>query len=102
MYERRETRRVDVNTSITLSVEGLAVRSQLVNFSNDGALFKIQEVDEQKITTMDLGKQATFVLKLKSSPDREYTGEIIRFFFKREDKYIALRFWKKYREVPAG
>jgi hypothetical protein len=40
------------------------------------------------------------VLRLKTSPDREYTGEIIRFFFKGQDKFIALRFWKKYRELP--
>jgi hypothetical protein len=100
MLERRESRRVDLNTSISLSIEGLIVNGQLINFSTDGALFKIHKADEQKISTMDLGKQATFVLRLKSSPDREYTGEIIRFFFQRDDKYIALRFWKRYRELP--
>ena len=100
MLERRETRRVDVNTEIGLSVEGVTVSGQLLNFSNDGALFKISRADQEKVSTTDLGKQATFVLKLKSSPDREYTGEIIRFFFKKEDKHIALRFWRKYRELP--
>jgi hypothetical protein len=99
MLERRESRRVDVNTSISLSIDGMTVSGQLVNFSNDGALFKIQRSDAQKISTMDLGKQAIFVLRLKSSPDREYTGEIIRFFYQRDDKYIALRFWRKYREL---
>jgi hypothetical protein len=100
MDERRGTRRVDVNTSVQLSIEGLVVSGQLLNFSNDGALFKISRVDAPRVSTMDLGKQATFVLKLKSSPDREYTGEVIRFFFQREDKHIALRFWRKYRELP--
>ena len=99
MLERRETRRVDVKTSVSLSVEGLAITGQMVNFSNDGALFRISKGDQEKVSTMDLGKQATFVLKLKSSPDREYTGEIIRFFFQGEHKHIALRFWRKYREL---
>jgi hypothetical protein len=101
MFERREAKRVDVNTPITLTIDSLSVKSRLINFSNDGALFKIHKADEAKISTMDLGKEATFVLKLKSSPDRQYTGEVIRFFYKREDKYIALRFWKRYRELPA-
>jgi hypothetical protein len=100
MLERRESRRVDLNTLVPLTIEGGPVNSQLVNFSNEGALFRIRKPDAQRISTMDLGKEATFVLRLKTSPDREYTGEIIRFFFKGQDKFIALRFWKKYRELP--
>ncbi|MBN1835312.1 MAG: PilZ domain-containing protein [Spirochaetales bacterium] len=102
MRERREARRVDVNTAVDLSVEGMVVRGEMVNLSDDGALFRIGETDAGKVSTTDLGKQATFVLKLKSTPDREYTGEIIRFFYKDDDKHIALRFWRKYRELPEG
>ncbi len=101
MFDRRDTRRIEVNAPVTLHVEGLAVRTQMINFSDNGSLFKIDTVDEEKISTMDLGKEATFVLKIKSEPDREYTGEIIRFFFKSDDKYIALRFWDEYRELPS-
>jgi len=100
MLERRESRRVDLNTVVPLMIEGEPVNSQLINFSNEGALFKIQKPDAQRISTMDLGKEATFVLRLKTSPDREYTGEIIRLFFKGRDKFIALRFWRRYRELP--
>ena len=100
MLERRDTRRVQVDTPIRLSVEGPVVNTQLLNLSNDGALFRVAESDADRISTMDLGKEATFVLKLKSSPDREYTGEIIRYFLKGEEKHIALRFWKRYRELP--
>ena len=101
MIDRRDTKRIEINAPVTLYVEGLAVKTQMVNFSDDGALFKIDTVDEEKISTMELGKEATFVRKTKSEPDREYIGEIIRFFFKSDDRYIALRFWDGYRELPS-
>jgi hypothetical protein len=99
MLERRDTKRVEVNAPITLSVEDFEVRSQMINYSEHGALFKIHPEDREKVYTDDLGKEAIFVLKIKDQPDREYTGEIIRFFFQGEDKYIALRFWDAYREL---
>ncbi len=99
MQERRDTKRIDLTASITLQVEDLEVMAQMVNYSDDGALFRIETSDHDKIATDILGKDATFVLKLKDNPGREYTGEVIRFFFKGEDKYIALRFWEPYREI---
>jgi hypothetical protein len=99
MLERRDTKRIELTTPITLCVEELEVRTRMLNYSDDGALFKIDPADENKVSTDDLGKEATFVLKVKNKPDREYTGEIIRFFFQGDDKYIALRFWDPYREL---
>jgi len=99
MLERRDARRIDLTTTVTLRVDDLDINSQMVNYSDDGALFRIEPLDHDKVSTDTLGKDAVFVLKVKNKPDREYTGEIIRFFFKGEDKFIALRFWETYREL---
>jgi hypothetical protein len=101
MLERRDTKRVEIITPVALCVEDLEVNAQMINYSDDGALFRINTEDQEKVSTDDLGKDATFVLKTKNSPDREHTGEIIRFFFKGDDKYVALRFWEPYRELPS-
>jgi len=101
MLERRDTKRFEIITPVALCVEDFVVNAQMINYSDDGALFRINVEDQEKVSTNDLGKDATFVLKIKNSPDREYTGEIIRFFFKGDDKYIALRFWEPYRELPS-
>jgi len=77
------------------------VNAEMIDYSDHGALFRIAVEDREKVSAEDLGKDAIFVLKIKNSPDREYTGEIIRFFFKGDDKYIALRFWEPYRELPS-
>jgi hypothetical protein len=99
MLERRDTKRVQLTTPVTLCVEDLEIRTRMINYSDDGALFQIDPVDQHGVSTDSLGKDATFVLKVKNSPDRKYSGEIIRFFFKGEEKYIALRFWEPYREL---
>jgi len=100
MHERRDARRIDLTTTVTLRVEDLEIDSRMINYSDDGALFRIESSDHDKVSTDSLGKDAVFVLKVKNKPDREYTGEIIRFFFKGADKFIALRFWEPYRELP--
>jgi hypothetical protein len=99
MLERRDSKRIDLTTTVTLRVEDLEVKTQMINYSEDGALFRIEPPDHEKVSTDTLGKDAVFVLKVKDKPDREYTGEVIRFFFKGEDKFIALRFWEPYREL---
>ncbi len=101
MLERRDTKRVEITAPVTLCVEDFEVDTQMINYSDDGALFRIDAEDREKVSTNDLGKDATFVLKMKNRQDREYTGEIIRFFYKGDDKYIALRFWEPYRELPS-
>lgn len=101
MFERRDTKRLEVNAPVTLSVGEVKVRTRMVNFSDQGALFRVDTADEDKVNTGDLGKEASLVVRIKEGPRRLYTGEIIRFFFKTDDKYIALRFWDPYRELPA-
>ena len=101
MLERRDTKRVEITIPVALCVEDFEVNAQMINHSDDGALFRINSEDQEKLSTDDLGKDAAFVLKIKNSPDREYTGEIIRFFFKGDDEYVALRFWESYRELPS-
>ncbi len=101
MLDRRDSKRVEITAPVALCVEDFEVNTQMINYSDDGALFRINAEDREKVSTNDLGKDATFVLKVKNNPDREYTGEIIRFFFKGDDKYIALRFWESYRELPS-
>ena len=99
MLERRDSRRIDLTATVALWVEDLEVKTQMINYSADGALFRILASDHDKVSTETLGKDAVFVLKVKNKPDREYTGEVIRFFFKGEEKFIALRFWEPYREL---
>jgi hypothetical protein len=99
MLERRDAKRIDLTMPVALWVEDLEVKTRMINYSDDGALFRIEPSDHDKVSTETLGRDAVFVLKVKNKPDREYTGEVIRFFFKGEDKYIALRFWEPYREL---
>jgi len=101
MLERRDRKRVEIITPVALCVEDFEVNARMINHSEDGALFRINSEDQEKVSPDDLGKDATFVLKIKNSPDREYTGEIIRLFFKGDAKYIALRFWEPYRELTS-
>jgi hypothetical protein len=100
MLERRDSKRIDLTTIVALSVDDIEVKTQMINYSDDGALFRIIASDHDKVSTETLGKDAVFVLKVKNKPDRKYTGEVIRFFFKGEEKFIALRFWEPYRELP--
>ena len=99
MLERRDSRRIDLTATVALWVDDTEVKTQMMNYSDDGALFRVLASDHDKVSTDTLGKDAVFVLKVKNRPDREYTGEVIRFFFKGEDKFIALRFWESYREL---
>jgi hypothetical protein len=99
MLERRDAKRIELTTPVTLSVEDLEVKTRMINYSAAGALFRIDPSDQDKVSVGVLGKDAVFVLKVKNKPDREYTGEIIRFYYQGEEKYIALRFWESYREL---
>ena len=101
MLERRSKKRVAITAPITLCVDELEIHTRMINFSDDGALFEVYNEDREKISTDDLEKEATFVLQMKDGTKREYTGEIIRFFFKGEVRYIALRFWEPSRELPS-
>jgi hypothetical protein len=99
MLERRDAKRIDLTLPVVLQVGDLQLKSRMINYSDYGALFQIEPSDHDKVSTETLGRDAVFVLKVKNKPDREYTGEVIRFFFKGDDKFIALRFWEPYREL---
>jgi hypothetical protein len=99
LLERRDAKRVDINTPVTLCMEDFEVDTWMINYSKHGALFRVVPKDQDRVSTDELGKDATFVLKVKDKPDRRYTGEIIRFYRRGEDKYIALRFWDGYEEL---
>ena len=53
------------------------------------------------MSAADLGLEATFVLS-STTPTRRYTGEIIRFYYAQGTCHVALRFWKKYQEIPGA
>jgi hypothetical protein len=101
MEERRGKTRVRVNSPVSISLDGLALDTLMVDLSDDGALLRVSPDYRGKISTMDLGKEATFVVRIKGGSSRRYTGEVIRFFIRGEDKYIALRFWEGYQELSS-
>ena len=101
MPERREQPRIPVGEKCILVIEGRQVHAVVENLSEIGALFRILEPGPAPVTDEDLGAQASFDLTA-FSPARRYTGEIIRRYFAEGAHHIALRFWKKYQELPAG
>lgn len=101
MIERRDKKRIQVDTPLVVSLDGLQLNTHMVDISDDGTLLRIEQEHRAKVSTMDLGKDATFVVRVKGGSSRRYTGEVIRFFIKGEDKYIALRFWEGYEELSS-
>jgi hypothetical protein len=101
MPERRERPRVPIREKCLLSINDRQVRAEIENLSEIGGLFQIIEPGAAPVTDDDLGMEAGFLLSTVS-PARQYTGEIIRLYFAGGVHHIALRFWKKYHEVPGG
>ena len=101
MPERREQPRIPLGEKCLLSVEGRQIHAAVENLSEIGGLFHIVEPGgPAPVTDDDLGMEASFVLST-FSPARRYIGEIIRLYFADGAQHIALRFWKKYQELPA-
>jgi hypothetical protein len=82
-----------------LAIEGRQVHAVVENLSEIGALFQVTEPGKAPVTDDDLGKEAAFDLA-SFSPPRRYTGEIIRWYFADGAPRVAVRFWKKYEELP--
>jgi len=101
MAERRELPRVPVEKDCLLSIEGRQVRLRIENLSDKGGLFRIIDEASSSVSAADLGLEATFVLS-STTPTRRYTGEIIRFYYAQGTCHVALRFWKKYQEIPGA
>ncbi len=101
MVNRRSTSRVVVDQPCTLSLNGRDVPAQLLDLSEEGALFRIANAGHDTVSNDDLGMDASFLLS-SFAPARQYTGEMIRLFIRDGARFVALRFWKKYKEVPAS
>jgi hypothetical protein len=99
MPERRERPRIPVGEECPLTIEGRQVHAEIENLSETGGLFHIVEPGAAPVSDNDLGMEASFVLT-RFTPPRRYTGEIIRLYFAEGAHHIALRFWKKYQELP--
>lgn len=99
VMERREKQRARVDTPLLISVDGQQLKTQMLDMSEHGTLLRIDASCRDRVTTQDLGKDASFVVRVKGGASRKYTGEIIRFFVKGQDKYIAVRFWEGYQEL---
>ena len=99
MVNRRSTPRVVVDQACTLSVNGRDVTAQLLDLSEEGALFRLANEGRNTVSNDDLGMDTSFLLS-SFSPARQYTGEMIRLFIRDGARFAALRFWKKYKEVP--
>lgn len=99
MSDRRQTPRNNAEISCLLELEGRTVPGTLMNLSDEGALFRIDGGGET-LTNDDLGLDASFLLN-STRPPRKYTGEMIRRYFLGGAEYVALRFWRKYEELPS-
>ena len=94
MRERRSTRRITVNQTVTVNMEGTSLSTTLIDISIDGALLVISAEDVGQVDDSDLGREVVFRLRIKKQV-RLYTGEVIRFFYKDDNLHLALRFWQK-------
>jgi hypothetical protein len=100
MDERRQVSRSQINRQCTLSLDGREVPALIVNLSDHGALLRFEGNTGAAPSDDELGMEASLVLSAVT-PHRLYTGEIIRRYFVDKTPHVVLRFWKKYRELPA-
>ena len=101
MIERRNTPRIAVDRPCTLSVNGRKVATQLVDLSEEGALFRLGADGEESVSPDDLGSDATFLVS-SPPPALLYTGEMIRLFNKGSARFVALRFWTRPKPAPSA
>jgi hypothetical protein len=98
MAERREVSRVPVEEDCVVSIDGRNVSVRVENYSDIGARMRILSDRSDAVTDNDLGTEVTFQI-LRSLPARECTGEIIRRYYQDGVQHIAVRFWKRCREL---
>ncbi len=97
--ERRESAREELTLEVKIFINDKNFKCNLINLSEIGALLKIDPEQKNDVSDEDLGKEAKFILRQSPSAAREYTGEIIRLFYRDDEEYFALRFWEKYKEL---
>ena len=99
MRNRRSSKRVSINHTIQVDLEGMILSTTLVDISRDGALLALSETEREKVSDKDLGRKVSFRIKPKARPVRQYTGEVIRLYYQDAKPYLAVRFWEKYKEL---
>ena len=99
MAERRESQRMPLGETCMLTIDARRLRVTVENLSERGCLVHVREPSRNAVTDDDLGREATFVLS-SLQPARRYAGEIIRRYYDDGADHFALRFWKKYEELP--
>ena len=99
MKERRESPRRPVREPCDLTIEKRRLRVTIENLSDRGCLVHVAQPAEGAVSDADLGEEAVFVAS-SFRPARRYTGEIIRRYYANGADHFALRFWRKYEELP--
>jgi hypothetical protein len=99
MAERRESARKPLGEACLLTIGARRLVVTVENLSERGCLVHVTEPPQNAVTDADLGQEATFVLS-SPQPPRLYKGEIIRRYYADGADHFALRFWKRYTELP--
>ena len=99
MKERRESPRRPVSEPCELTIDRRRLLVTIENLSDRGCLVHVSQPGEGAVSDADLGEEAVFVIS-SVRPARRYTGEIIRRYYANGADHFALRFWKKYEELP--
>ena len=88
-----------MSESCDLAIEARRLRVTIENLSDQGCLVHVVQPAREAVSDADLGQEAVFVVA-SVQPARRYTGEIIRRYYANGADHFALRFWKKYEELP--
>ncbi len=99
MRERRESPRRPVREACELTIHKRRLLVTVENLSDRGCLVHVTQPAEGAVSDTDLGEEAVFVVS-SFRPARRYTGEIIRRYHANGADHFALRFWRKYEELP--
>jgi len=99
--ERRDWPRVPVREPCRLTIGQRHLRVTIENLSEQGCLVHVSQPSRGGISDADLGQEAIFTLA-STTPARRYTGEIIRRYFAEGADHFALRFWKRFEELPVA
>ncbi len=101
MPERRESPRTSASEECTLFLKGRRVPARVEDLSDIGVRFQILSEDPRAVTDEDLGAQVSFTL-LSTVPPRACLGELIRRYFEDGAQHVAVRLWRKCRDLPTS
>ena len=93
--ERRNSGRVEVDAPVEVSVGDVTIKTHMCNISEEGALLRIEKEDADSLSNDDLAEIVRFVYSGFTSPEDSYSGEVARFFRSGDDRYLAVRFFKR-------